>query len=63
MSVKKHYVIHACTIYKKYDGHRWIQEIEERNVELMAKAGNYAMVRRKGAMPYVAPLKEIREKP
>jgi len=34
---------------------------DEWEVKVMAVSEGYAMVRRKGAMPYVAPIKELHE--
>ena len=41
----------ACSNFKPYT--------EEREVRIMAVAEGYAMVRGKGAVPYVAPLNEL----
>ena len=41
----------ACSDFKPYT--------EEREVRIMAVVQGYAMVRRKGAAPYVAPLNEL----
>ncbi len=40
---------------------KWSEEIERRVVRVMAIAEGYAMVRQKGCIPYVAPLKELEE--
>lgn len=37
----------------------WEYETERFEVRVMAVAEGYAMVRRKGCMPYVAPVKEL----
>ena len=57
----------AKMIHRKPES-SWSQETgqpitiyDEREVRVMAIAEGYAMVRRKGAMPYVAPAKELRE--
>jgi hypothetical protein len=39
----------------------WIYETEHRAVVLMSIVGIYAMVRRKGCMPYVCGIKELTE--
>ena len=53
--------IHVCTVPVNFDGHKWIYKTEEKEVLVMAIAGGYAMVRRKGCMPYVCPVKELKE--
>ena len=46
----------------KFDGKRWSYIVELRDVEVMAISGKYAMVRRKGALPYVCMVKELSQK-
>lgn len=51
---------HVCSLPVSYSGSAgWIYETERRPVRVMAVAEGYAMVRRKGAMPYVCSCKEI----
>ncbi len=38
----------------------WVEKTEEWEVEVMAIAKKYAMVRRKGCMPFVASIKELK---
>jgi len=56
--------IHVCTVPVNFDGHKWIYKTEEKEVLVMAIADGYAMVRYKGykgCMPYVCPVKELKE--
>ena len=38
---------------------KWVYAEDRRKVRVMAIADGYAMVRLKGAMPYVCPIKEL----
>jgi hypothetical protein len=42
-----------------FHGGKWTYEVEEFVVSVMAKSGIYAMVRRKGCMPFVSPIKNL----
>lgn len=53
-------IVHQCPGVK-WEGHHRTFTLDAREVILMAVSGNYAMVRRKGAMPYVAPINELHE--
>lgn len=52
--------VHVCVRPDKFDGKKWSYFTEGRVVILMAVAKGFAMVRRKGCMPYVCQLKELR---
>lgn len=54
--------IHNARECKLVDG-RFIHTPVPREVRVMATCEGYAMVRRKGAMPYVASVKELEQKP
>jgi hypothetical protein len=56
----KQKAIHVCTMPVAFKDGKVVYETEEREVRVMAIAEGYAMVRRKGAMPYVCNLKELR---
>lgn len=58
--MKSLFAIHVCRIPVTMVKGKWVYEVDERPVEVMALASGFAMVRRKGAMPYVCELKEIR---
>jgi hypothetical protein len=57
---KKVMATHANKTPHLADG-RIQDRIELRRVEVLAEAKGYAMVRRPGCMPYVAPIKEIKK--
>ncbi len=54
--IGKH-VVHRIPMHTGWDQEHTF--IEERDVVLMAISGTWAMVRRRGAVPYVAPVKEL----
>ena len=56
----KQKAIHVCTMPVAFKDSEWVYKTEEREVRVMAIAEGYAMVRRKGAIPYVCKLKELR---
>ena len=57
---KKRIMWHRCKDWiSDYSGHGQRWAFQWREVRVMSEAEGYAMVRRKGAMPYVAPLKEL----
>lgn len=43
----------------RYRGGTWEYETFSVEVRVMAEAENYAMVRRKGCVPFVVPVKEL----
>jgi hypothetical protein len=51
--------VHSKSMPDKLINGKWVDKIDEREVRVMAVAEGYAMVRRKGAIPYVCPVKEI----
>jgi len=55
---KKEYARYSYT-KPKLGVNGWITEIITFDVEVMARAGKYAMVRRKGSNPFVASLNEL----
>lgn len=59
-SLRKGKAIHNKPDCKLVDG-KFVWFIDPREVRIMAIAENYAMVRRKGAMPYVASVKELEQ--
>jgi hypothetical protein len=54
--------IHKFVSPDKYDGKNWTYKTDPREVEVLAVADGYAMVRRKGCAPYICQAKEIKEK-
>ena len=54
--------IHKQVSPDKFDGKKWTYKTNLIEVEVMAIADGYAMVRRKGCAPYVCQAKEIKEK-
>ena len=53
-------------IYQKrwpvsYDGKRWHERAEDIPVRILAIAGNWAMVRRPGCMPFCVMVKELKD--
>ena len=54
--------IHKFVSPDKFDGKNWSYKTDLREVEVMAVADGYAMVRRKGCAPYICQAKEIKEK-
>jgi hypothetical protein len=54
--------IHKKVSPEKYDGKKWTYKTNLIEVEVMAIADKFAMVRRKGFAPYVCQVKEIKEK-
>jgi len=57
MAKKLKMIIHKYP--KTYDGTKWIYIEEIKQVEVMAEAKGYAMVRRKGCMPFVVSSKDL----
>jgi hypothetical protein len=55
---KREMAIHAAPKPVVVNG-KWARALERREVTVMARADGYAMVRRKGCLPYVAPEKEL----
>lgn len=55
---KKAKAVHLNPIPVIREG-KWVTEIQRRDVRVLAVAEGYAMVRLKGAAPYVAPLKQL----
>lgn len=55
---KKRFAIHHAKRVAVVDG-RIVGVTDPRKVRVMAIAEGYAMVRRRGAMPYVASVKEL----
>jgi hypothetical protein len=53
--------IHVAVMPIRFDGKKWHYKTDRREVTVMCVSGNYAMVRRKGCYPYIAPIKEIEE--
>ena len=53
---------HYARVYELKDGKTQCS-LDLRKVRVMAVAEGYAMVRRKGAMPYVCSIKEIAQAP
>lgn len=51
--------IHVVKVPVSFTGTGWKYETERREVVVMAVAGTWAMVRRKGCMPYTAMVKEL----
>lgn len=58
MSRRREMAVHHAPCVLLQDG-RFVHSTEPREVRVMARAEGYAMVRRPGAMPYVAPEKEL----
>jgi len=52
--------VHVHTRLGARRANGWEYHTEEREVRLLAIAGNWAMVRRSGAIPYCCMLKELR---
>jgi len=52
-------VVHVCQSPIAFVRSRWTYSTERREVVLMAVVRQWAMVRRKGAVPYVCELKEL----
>ena len=53
--------IHKRVSPDKFNGKNWSYKTELREVEVMAVAAGFAMVRIKGYAPYLCPVKEIQE--
>jgi hypothetical protein len=58
MGIKKHIML----LDKTYLSSAWTYDASEVQVEVMATKGIYAMVRRKGCMPFVVEIKCLKEK-
>lgn len=58
--VKRKTMIHHAPVIKVENG-RAFQAVELHEVRVMAVAEGYAMVRRAGAMPYIAKVKDLHE--
>ena len=56
--VGRHFIQHIISPDKLVAG-KWTYTTEDRDVVLMAVVGIYAMVRRKGCVPYVCDVKEL----
>jgi len=52
--------IHNKPMIRALDG-KWDHHIDSREVRIMAIAEGFAMVRRKGCMPYVCAVKELEQ--
>jgi len=59
--MKKRYGILTKTSPDKYDENGWHYITEQIDVEIMAVSGIYAMVRRKGCMPFVCDFRNVVE--
>lgn len=57
--MRKQYAIHNKPGFTLRAGLKADPVVDRRSVRVMAEAEGYAMVRRKGAMPYVAPIREL----
>jgi len=55
--MKKYAIHNRPTIL--WENGKYTTYIRKETVEVMATAGIYAMVRHKGAMPFVVPIKEL----
>lgn len=56
--MKRIFAIHNNPTVQLLNG-KFVKGVDPREVRVMAIAENFAMVRRKGAMPYVAPVREL----
>ena len=59
--MRKVVATHVKTTRLQAEGGLWVNQQESRIVEVMAIAQGYAMVRRKGCMPFVADFKELKD--
>ena len=59
LGICTHRIQHRSPGMAMPEGHSFKPYVEERKVRVLAIAEGYAMVRRKGAMPYVAPMEEL----
>ena len=62
MPKKKKMMIHTILEPIGSRGGKWTYRQDQREVEVMATAKGYAMVRRPGCMPYVAFLNDLSDK-
>ena len=58
--MKRERAIHVVRKPASLRAGKWEYGIEERDVFVMARVDGYAMVRRPGCLPYVAPEEELR---
>jgi hypothetical protein len=53
------FATHTMRVPTSFKNGRWTYKTMSWRVRVMAVAENYAMVRRKGCVPYVVPVKEL----
>ena len=53
--------IWLCTRPTAFNGSKWSHETTEIEVRIMAIVDGYAMIRRKGCIPFVCSVKELKE--